>query len=412
MQSLIKISQQTLWQLLGKAVTSISTFVILGILARNYGKEGVGVYTLAATYLAIFYLLADFGFNTHLLKELKSKNLNLKIEYQKLLGTRILWSAMLIAVALALLPFWPFTTADFQKTVLIGSLAILGSAIFTTNNLVFQYRLKYEFSTLSIAVGTLAGLGIFYWLVQIKQPLPNLIFNQLISWGFLVIVSFLLLRKIFQNISPNFSLPYTKSLFKEAWPIAGTLALNVVYFRADAFILAFYKGVAEAGVYNLAYALFQTALVLPAFVINSYYPLMVKSLKDVKLIALVLALMGLVGTLLTYLLAPVIVNILSGPDFGGAITSLRILSLGFPVYFLSAFLMMLLIIRKKYLFLLLIYGVGLVFNLLANLNFIPQYSFLAASWVTVLAEVLILILQLIVLKTSLHENLAYLLRKG
>lgn len=402
MQSLIKISQQTIWQLLGKAVTSLSTFIILGMLAHSYGKEGVGVYTLATTYLAIFYLLADFGFNAHLLKELKSQSaswrIKLKIEYQKLLGTRILWSVVLVIAAVALLPFWPFTTPDFQKTVLIGSLAILGSAIFTTNNLVFQYRLKYEFSTLSTVIGTLAGLGIFYWLVQIKQPLPYLIFNQLISWVTMAIISLLLLRKIFQNISPQYSLIFTRSLFKEAWPIAGTLALNVVYFRADAFILAFYKGVAEAGVYNLAYALFQTALVLPAFIINSYYPLMVRSLKDVKLIALVLALMGLVGTLLTYLLAPVMVNILSGPDFTGSITSLRILSLGFPVYFLSALLMMLLIIKKKYLLLLSIYGIGLVFNLLANLNFIPQYSFLAASWITVLSEGLILFLQLVVLK--------------
>lgn len=400
MSSLLKIFQQTLWQLLGKTTTSLSTFIILGILAHHWGQAGVGIYTLATTYLAIFYLLADFGFNAHLLKEFRIDNGQFKIKYQKLLGTRIVWSTVLIGVALALLPFWPFASPDFNKAILFGSLAILGSAIFVTNNLVFQYQLKYGLATISTVVGTLVGLGVFFWLVQTRQPLPFLILNQFISWILMALVSFLLLKRFWPQISPRYSFIYTRSLFQEAWPIAGTLALNVVYFRADAFILASTKGVAEVGVYNLAYALFQTALVLPSLVVNSYYPLMIKTLKDIKLVILTLLGGGLLGTSLTFLLAPLIIGLLAKSDFTGSVTSLQILSLGFPVYFLSALLMMWLIIRKKYLPLLVVYGVGLVFNLLANLYFIPQFSYLAASWITVLSEVLILILQIIVLRYS------------
>ena len=68
MKILAKITSQTLWQILGKVVTTLSTFIILGLVARNYGEEGTGVFTLALTYLAIFYIFADFGFNAHVLK--------------------------------------------------------------------------------------------------------------------------------------------------------------------------------------------------------------------------------------------------------------------------------------------------------------------------------------------------------
>lgn len=70
-----KIFKQTSWQILGKVVTSVSTFVILGMVARNYGKEGTGVFTLALTYLAVFYVLSDFGFNAHVLKKFTIYNL-------------------------------------------------------------------------------------------------------------------------------------------------------------------------------------------------------------------------------------------------------------------------------------------------------------------------------------------------
>lgn len=77
MKSLVKIFQQTFWQILGKIVTSFSTFIILGLVARNYGKEGTGIFTLVLTYLSIFYILADFGFNAHVLRECKVQSAKL-----------------------------------------------------------------------------------------------------------------------------------------------------------------------------------------------------------------------------------------------------------------------------------------------------------------------------------------------
>lgn len=71
MQKIIKITQQTGWQLVFKAVTTSSGFIILGIVSRVYGEGGVGNFTLALTYLAFFYVLADFGFNGYILRRLQ-----------------------------------------------------------------------------------------------------------------------------------------------------------------------------------------------------------------------------------------------------------------------------------------------------------------------------------------------------
>ncbi len=404
MQKLLKISQQTLWQIIGKVVFSLATFIILALIARNYGEEGTGVFTLALTYLAIFYLLSDFGFNAHVLRKVKRQNSKVKKEWQKLLGTRILWSGVLIVLAIGLLPFWPFTTPEFAQAVVMGALAIMVTGIFVTCNLIFQSSLRYDLSVLASSLGTVVGLAVFGYLVLSKYPVPILLLAHFSGWLVITVVAVILLRKMVRSLSPIFDIPYTIDLFKKSWPIAATLTINVVYFRADSFLIAYFKSVSEAGVYNVAYSVFQSALVLPTFIMNVYYPMMLKSFKGIKFVALGLLGLASFGTVITLLLSPFVVNILTGGGFFGSAQSLQILSLGFPAYFLSALLMWVLVTKSKYKTLLIIYLIGLLVNLSLNFIFIPQYSFMAASWITVISEYLILVMQTVVLLFERSED--------
>ncbi len=407
-----KIFQQTSWQILGKVTTSLATFIILGLVARNYGQEGTGVFTLALTYLAIFYLLADFGLNAHVLRKLKTQNSKLKTQWQQLLGTRILWSIILVVIAVGLLPFLPFSTPAFATAVLIGSLAIIGSGIYTTCNLLFQSKLRYDLSVLASSLGTLASLPVFIFFFLNKFSVPLLLLGHLFGWFAVAFAAVILIRKFFENFRPIFDFHYSINLFKDSWPIAATLALNVVYFRADSFMIAYFKSVSDAGVYNVAYSVFQSALVLPTFIMNSYYPLMLRSLGGMRFVGL--GLLGISGlaTLTAIIFAPYIINILTGGGFNGSTESLRILSLGFPAYFLSSLMMWVMIAKGSYKSLFLLYSAGLIFNVVLNIIFIPQYSFLAASWITIVSEYFILILQMVVLflqRNLKHERIFYLI---
>lgn len=401
MHYLPKIFSQSAWQILGKITSSLSTFIILGLVARNYGKEGTGVFTLTLTYLAVFYLLADFGFNAHVLKKIKNqtplRGPEIKTEWQKLLGTRIIWSGILVILAIITLPFWPFTSLIFSQAVIFGSLAIVGSSIFVTCNLIFQSKLRYDLSVLASSFGSLVSLAIFAVFLLYKPPISFMLLAHMLGWIVIGFIGLILVRKFFLTITPIFDKPYTVNLLKNSWPIAATLALNVIYFRADSFMIAYYRNVSEVGIYNVAYSLFQSALVLPTFVMNSYYPLMLKSLSAVRFIGAGLLGLSLVGTVTTLVLAPLVINILTGGGFSGSVESLQILSLSFPAFFLSSFLMWILITKGKYKTMLLLYTSTMIFNLILNFIYIPKYSYFAASWTTVISEYLVLLLQVMVL---------------
>jgi len=402
-QKLIKIIHQTVWQTVFKVITTLGGFIILGIVSRNYGEAGLGNFTLALTYLAFFYVLADFGFNGYILRRLQGTGYRVQNEWRKLLGVRILWGGFLTILAATLPLIFTPGLSDFKLAVLVGALTIFLNSIFFCVQALIQVNLKYEYSSWPVFLSAPAGVLLIFYLSSVRAPVYLLTAGYVLSWLVYTCLLLLLVRRIIKQLFPIFSKKYLVALFQGSFPLAATLFLNVIYFRADAFILSFFKGSAEVGVYNLAYQVFQAILVLPAFMMNSYYPMMLKARKTSKLASLGLLILSLAILLTTYYLSPVIIKLITGSGFAGSVESLKILSFGFPAYFLSALLMWVMVAKKKYKSLLVVYGLGLIVNIAANLYSIPQYGFVAASWITGISEYLILAMQIVSLQSSVFS---------
>jgi O-antigen/teichoic acid export membrane protein len=410
-KTLIAIFKQTSWQLIGKAVTSFSTILILGAVTRSYGEAGTGVFTLALTLISFFVLAADFGINAHILSRLLKDDLT--AEWQKLLGMRLLLSLFLTALAAVLALVWPDQTGLFKFTILLGLAAIIEAGVFTTASAVFQSRLRFDLPITSTIVGTLLTLVLVFFLTGIQTVIPLLMIGYTAGWIVSGVLALFFVRQFVTTLKPLFDFFYIKKILQESWPISVTLILNTVYFRADTFMLSVMKNFTEVGIYNVSYQIFQSLLVIPTFIMNSFYPLMLKVFDErprfylLLLRALLLMLtIALMGTVLTIILAPWVIDLITGGQgFAGSITSLQILSLGFPAFFLSSVLMWTLITFKKYKLMLSIYLFGLLLNIFLNYLLIPHYSYLASSGITVFCEYLILICQIAILLPGLIRTL-------
>jgi len=394
MSVFLKVSQQTVWQLVSKVITSLSTLFILAIISQNYGEVGTGVYTLALAYLAFFYVATDLGLNAHLLPYLVNTNTAV---WQKLLGGRILISVGLMILSLIILPLLSFNSPDYKWSVLIGSLTIVTQAIFITLQALYQAQQRYDLTCKALLISTPITVGIAYLLAINQASLPYLFLGHVLGWLVFVLVSVGLIKGITPRVTPLFDLNFLTSSLKIAWPIAATLFLNTVYFRVDVFLISYFRNFSEVGIYNLAYSFFQTALVVPTFIMNSYYPVMLRSKQNLLKVAGILGLLGILGSITTWYLSPYLISLVAKEGFTGSVEALRILSLAFPGFFLSALLMWVLIGRKQYKTVLLIYAVGLIVNVILNYLFIARYTYVASSWITGLTEYLILILQIIIL---------------
>lgn len=396
-----KVGGQTFWQLFGKVLTSISTILLLSLISRNYGESGIGVYTLAITYLGFFFLAGDLGVNAFGIKYLDKS----PIYFNKILGFRLVHNTLLVIIAIIGATIFINDQPEVFWSILFGSLAIIGSGIFVTTNLVFQSKFRYDLSVIASSISSFVVLGLVYLYTLSQVTLPYLLLAQVVGWIVCAVIGLYLVIR-FISIRPIYDFEFNKNMLRTYWPVAFTLLLNVIYFRIDTFIMTFSRGIVDVGVYNLAYQFFSNALVFPTFIMNALYPLFIKAhQKSEKALlpfmlksAVVMGSIGILGTLVTYFLSPLLIRLVAGNQgFEGSIETLRILSFSFPAFFLSAVLMWGLVtlnLNKK---MLAVYVIGFATNFVLNIIYIPQYSYIAASWVTVFCEYLILLLQLVVL---------------
>jgi O-antigen/teichoic acid export membrane protein len=204
-----------------------------------------------------------------------------------------------------------------------------------------------------------------------------------------------------------FSLPRIWFLFAASIPLGLTLLFNLVYFHVDSIILTLTRSTWEVGIYGLAYKVFELTLVFPTFFMNALYPIMLgsqeKKLKKVLIRSSVfLLLISFFSIGVLWIGAPILTLVRN--DFASCIPVLRVLSLGLPFFFLSSLTMWILIARKKQMLLLVIYGISMIINIALNSFYIPSYGYMAAAWITVASEALVLLISCIVIVKIYNTN--------
>ena len=399
-----KVFLNTGAQITGKVFTaSVSTAITL-IIFKTLGKSGYGDFVKITVFVGYFYTLADFGLNTIYVKITKDDEIN---NLKTLLGLRLLIGIFLAAVAVLiglLLPYNQAQSTGFSPLVkmgiIIASATIVTQAAFTTANAYFQKKLRYELSTIAAIVSYLFIVAAALIVASTTQDLLGYVFAYTLGGIALVIAAYTIISKRLKNIPwPTFKKEEYAAFLKPAWPIGIALLFNLIYFRIDVLILSNFRSSSEVGLYGLAYQFFETSLTVPIFFANAIYPTLSQIYKEnaqkfEKQVAVWLKILTGVSLLQTFalIIISLFLPIIFGKESQGASPALQILALGIPLFFVSVLLWHLLIIYNRQKFLTIIYAVGAIFNLIANIIFIPKNGYIAASVITVLSEALIVFL--------------------
>lgn len=389
----------SLVQVIGKFVTAGAALLISALVARSLGQGGFGEFTLMTSYAGLFYMAADFGFNAVVLRQAKGEAGELTAGFRSLLGLRIIYSLVLIFIALAILSFLPYSPV-LKIATIVTVLTILTQAVFNTANLIFQFKLRYDLSVIAAGVGSLLNLAIIYLLVQGEVNLIAVALSYVGAGLAMSAVALGFARTLVSGITPQFEVGRWGQVILATLPVGLTLVFNLLYFRADVFILSFFKSAADVGVYGAAYKIFEVVLVLPVFFMNALYPYLVKSFESnrdsfrqiVRWSILGLAGVAAFGAALGIMLAPQILRLIYGDNFQDSVLPFQILLASAPIYYLSSLYMWLLILLHRQKTMALVYGFGMMLNIALNLYFIPQFSYIAAAVTTGATEAVILLL--------------------
>ncbi len=409
-----KVIYNTASQIVAKLITATSSLLITIIIGRSLGPSGYGDFTKIFTFVGYFYTVADFGFNAIYIKLTTGQQESALI--RALVGLRLIVSVFLASVAILISLILPYSAnlgTGFSPLVKIGiviaSITIVTQALITSTNAFFQKKLRYDLSAIASVAGTLIILVSTVLAALLKASLLIYALAYVLGGMAIVIVAYLIISNFYKvSLLPEFSKMSSKHLISGAWPIGIALFFNLVYFRVDILILSYSRSSSQVGLYGLAYQFFEAALAIPIFFSNALYPQLANLFKSdkneykkqIKFWSLALLMFSIALTIGLFV-AAFFIPVLLGPGFAASQVALRILALGMPFFFVSALFWHMLIIHDKQKTLITVYAIGAVFNVLANLIFIPKYGFLAASIITVVSEAVITVLLMIALKSPL-----------
>lgn len=409
-----KVIYNTGAQIFGKGITATITLLITLVIGRTLGPTGYGDFTKIFVFVGYFYTLADFGLNQiyiKLARENETSHLKVLFGLRLLIGISL---AIVATTAAQILPYDQSASTGFSPLVKLGialaSITIITQALFTSANAFFQKILRYDLSVIAAITSYLFVLATAVVVTLTTQSLLGYTLAYVLGGLVLVLMSYTIIAKRTKNFFlPKFDKEEFLKLAKPAWPVGLALLFNLIYFRIDVLILSNFRSSTEVGLYGLSYQFFEASLAIPIFFANAIYPLLSKlyvtdkSSFKTQVASWVKILLG--ASLLLTLALIVVSNFIPSPifwgkDFQGSVASLQILALGLPFFFISALFWHLLIIYDRQKFLTVIYAAGAVFNVVANLIFIPSYGYIAASAITVISEALITLLLFLAIRVK------------
>lgn len=375
----------TIWQILGKGLTVGVSLVTTGILTRMLGSKGYGELVLISSVFIFLDSLADFGTKIIGVRELtKGRRVFWQTGWLRLMMTGVAFTA-----GLTLILFWD-GFSQIRTEAVVALLMIWLTSMAGSVEIVMQSRMRMDLKTImDVAYPLLFLIGIIGW--QARVNLMGVFWGYLAARAVSLGIGIVLIRPI----SPIKKIDWKKIkyLLGESWPMGMYLIVFAAYDRAvDSMMIERLVGIREVAWYGLAYKIYSN-LVQPAyFLVVSVFPLLSARGEEKKKIfgeTMRWLLGGAVGVMVVVgVMAPKIIEILGGSDFGPAVGVLRVLMGALFFAYIQHLIGFSLISRGGQKELL---GVGLatlVFNIGANWWLIPRWGMMGAAGVTGATEAL------------------------
>src|SRR3990167_9350643 len=364
MSTPFKLAYNTSFQLLGKVVTVVSTTIVFYLIViPNFSVGEFGILNSILSYVALFYVFADFGLNAIFVREVGADQNKQNEFFKKLFGLRLVVAILISFIATASLAFVGYTPA-VKAGILIALGLIIAQTFSITALALFQAKIRYDLSFVADLFWAVANVVFVFIAVRLTGGLLFVIAALVIGNAAKVLVSLYLVRFQLGEISLEFDREFWRRFLLAALPIGLIAIFSQFNAQIDKQIvlLAHYSpgvkiiGADAAGFYGFAYKIFELAIVIPTFIMNVGYPIMVQK-KEEGMRVLIrfskkmiggLFFIGFICLLFGWFTAPFIFDISIFQKFSLSLSTIRILLVGFPLFFITPVTLWLEITLKKH----------------------------------------------------------------
>lgn len=327
-----KYFSNTSWMALARIISLFISFLTIAVIARYLGPENYGKLSYAQNFVALFSAFAALGLDQILYRDLIAD----KDKEAELLGTafilRLLFGGLTLLVTVATASF---LNEDVVLTWMISIVAL--SFIFQPFGVIshlFNARVLAKYT--SYVTITIAFLVPGLKLAVVYFDKGILYFSIIIAMEslFYAIAYVYLYRKIMLGspIQWSVSMLRAKVLLQQSWPLLLASFSGYIYGRIDQVMIQQFIDSTAVGLYDVAVRLTELLGFIPGIIIASLFPALINAKNEsskkyharLRALALLCISISFVSALILFLLAPIIISLLFGPEFQNAISVTRL----------------------------------------------------------------------------------------
>jgi O-antigen/teichoic acid export membrane protein len=382
----------------GTALGDLSVFLLLIVLSRYFGPDGVGSYGLAIGLAGFFVAFADFGLGPFTVREV-SQGIGAENLPSRVLTLRtILSAAALLGLAL-LLPLTGFAPETKRIVLIVGTSQLLHQIAGGMGCILLAWgRPQVDSIATAVSKGTGAVAGIA---IAVAGGSLSLTLTPLIAAA--TIHLWIVLRAVRRRsgaLRPALDRSSLVDLARSARPFALSRFLAQIASRTDVLLLGLLVGTTAAGLYHAPHRVVTALFWIPHFAALALLPIMSRARVEFPETlgpfyqralgsAVLFGIPAMAGLLW---IAPGLTVLLFGPEFIPAVPVLRILAVLVLLACLSKIMSVCLLacnreepwVRHQW-------KAALV-NLVGNLALIPWLGIVGAALATLVAETLLVAL--------------------
>ena len=399
-----------------KAINLFVSFFIFIHIANYLGETSFGRLSIAITFVATFDILANFGINQIVVRELASD----RFAAEKILGAGVLlktatsFLALLLSLGLITLMHYP------EETVVAGWIIsanlIISSKLSSTRTICetpFQANLQMYFPMVyNLIDNVVFAVAVF---VATKMGRPSLLDISILYTICNLPGALLLGGRFARTFSVSFeqATKILRYLVIEAAPVALYLFFSILNTKVDILLLSRLATDADVCIYSAATRLvyplvfFSTSFTLSIFpLLSKYYKTEPSRFLRIFNVGLkVIFILSIFITIPLAMNADKLIQTFYIESYAAAAGAFRLLSLSLGLNFFNFYFVDFMIAQEKQKLNTIILAIALLANVALNFFFIPKYSFIGASYVRLATALIIFVIFLIFIFKDVEKNI-------
>ncbi len=386
-------------------------FVLFIFLVRYLSVQDYGTYTLVWAHIALLQPFLDFGTTSYGLVYLPQKSAS---QLSSLFSLRMALSLIVFLATLGLAYFLGYRE-NLLWFIFLTSFTLFSNALSGSLLIFSSLRQRLILPSLVSIIFNLVLIGSLVLAVINTQNLSSIFILTFLFYNILSLFVSLLLRKEMGKFEFKINLKLWKEILHKSTVFLLIGLFAGLYFKLDVFLLNFIKGPKDVGIYSAGYKFLEAFLFLAASYNIVSTPIMSRLRKEtlvnlklkIKKDLYYLSLIGAVVASSIFFFSPYFLTFIFSGEYVHAIPVLRIVIWALPFILITSVFFNSLYVLGKARIVMWMFILQTLFNIVLNLIYIPKYSYIASSYITIIEEVLNALIAFIFLyKTLAHENIS------